>query len=166
MLTRVTTACDSDLKVQSQDTYSVSLPFKWEVKLLGVNFCVSTCLALLLFSYRKFSFSGKPIPCVRYKTLFPHNQRNRHMSWDWSPCKDEGHNKGIYETKAGQSNSAWWLFCFQGRWLFLPVEFCLLTGRQSYRWLFCAYMEEAGEMETWWYPQRPWIQLSLRQGYS
>lgn len=99
ILTSDNTACDSELKVQSQDAHPVSLPFKWEVKLLGVKFSVSTCLAPALFSYRKFLFSAKPIPFVMYKTLFPHSQRGKHLSRGWSPWKDEDYNKGKYETE-------------------------------------------------------------------
>ena len=42
------TACDSEMKVQPQNAHSVSLPLKWEVKFLGVNFSVS-CPAPSLF---------------------------------------------------------------------------------------------------------------------
>lgn len=62
------TICDSELKVQTQDTHSVSFPFKWEVQLVEVDCCVSACpYPLSFFSYRKFLFSGKPIPSIMHK---------------------------------------------------------------------------------------------------
>ena len=55
------------------------------------------------FSYRKFLFSGKSIPCTIYgDRLFPHRQRGKYMSWAGSPYEDEGE----CETKASQYKSS------------------------------------------------------------
>lgn len=102
-LRTISTAWDSELEVQTQNTYPISL------LLSGRGSCLqSTSVSLAqhpfsFFSYRKFLFSGKSIPCTIYgDRLFPHTQRGKYVSWTGSPYEDEGE----CETKAGQSNTA------------------------------------------------------------
>lgn len=87
-LQTISTAWDSELEVQTQNTYPVSLPLEWEGKLLTVNFCVS-CPAPFLFlsSHTESSYSVENPSHVLYMET-----DSSHTDKEANVCPGPGHH--------------------------------------------------------------------------